>query len=64
MTKRRTWRAARIECECGFQGKALAVLRPRPSSRRTKICPACLTEVQRIITITRKEAYTGAVPME
>jgi hypothetical protein len=39
---------------CGFEARRingrpdgkLMVLRPRPSSKRAKICPSCLTEVK------------------
>lgn len=33
-------------CPCGYMGELLEVLEPRPSSKKSKICPACLEVVK------------------
>lgn len=30
---------------CGYEGKTLKATKPRPSSKRTRMCPSCFGEV-------------------
>lgn len=31
-----------LECRwCGYEGKTLKAIKPRPSTKRTRMCPAC-----------------------
>lgn len=35
-----------LRCGCGYEGKPDLALKPRPSKRKTRICPACLEEAK------------------